>query len=203
MSSAKLIADQTTDIDDINLSKVQDLSSIAKSELNHFDTTYEDDIAENYEKMKSEMLAEPITSTETITKVDNEFFPTIRLKEDVEETHSQVVSINLRGKLIIGVFASIVLLLSILLIYNAVLINRYRAEVGTNSQIVVTLEEENAAIKGQLDGIKEGLNAGSLDMAEGEYQDVERIPRQIIEEIPSETNWFDKVCNFFSSIFGG
>ncbi len=203
MSSAKLITDQTTDIDDINLSKVQDLSSIAKSELNHFDTTYEDDIAENYEKMKSEMLAEPITSTETITKVDNEFFPTIRLKEDVEETPSQVVSINLRGKLIIGVFASIVLLLSILLIYNAVLINRYRAEVGTNSQIVVTLEEENAAIKGQLDGIKEGLNAGGLDMAEGEYQDIELIPRQIIEEIPSETNWFDKVCNFFSSIFGG
>jgi len=203
MSSAKLIADQTTDIDDINLSKVQDLSSIAKNELNHFDTTYEDDIAENYEKMKSEMLAEPITSTETITKVDNEFFPTIRLKEDVEETPAQVVSINLRGKLIIGVFASIVLLLSILLIYNAVLINRYRAEVGTNSQIVVSLEEENAAIKGQLDGIKEGLNAGSLDMAEGEYQDIELIPRQVIEEIPSETNWFDKVCNFFSSIFGG
>ena len=140
MSSAKLIADQTTDIDDINLSKVQDLSSIAKNELNHFDTTYEDDIAENYEKMKNEMLAEPITSTETITKVDNEFFPTIRLKEDVEGTPSQVVSINLRGKLIIGVFASIVLLLSILLIYNAVLINRYRAEVGTNSQIVVSLE---------------------------------------------------------------
>ena len=203
MSSAKLIADQTTDIDDINLSKVQDLSSIAKNELNHFDTTYEDDIAENYEKMKSEMLAEPITSTETITKVDNEFFPTIRLKEDVEETPAQVVSINLRGKLIIGVFASIVLLLSILLIYNAVLINRYRAEVGANSQIVVSLEEENAAIKGQLDGIKEGLNAGSLDMAEGEYQDIELIPRQVIEEIPSETNWFDKVCNFFSSIFGG
>lgn len=203
MSSAKLIADQTTDIDDINLSKVQDLSSIAKNELNHFDTTYEDDIAENYEKMKSEMLAEPITSTETITKVDNEFFPTIRLKEDVEETPAQVVSINLRGKLIIGVFASIVLLISILLIYNAVLINRYRAEVGTNSQIVVSLEEENAAIKGQLDGIKEGLNAGSLDMIEGEYQDIELIPRQVIEEIPSETNWFDKVCNFFSSIFGG
>lgn len=203
MSSAKLITDQTTDIDDINLSKVQDLSSIAKNELNHFDTTYEDDIAENYEKMKSEMLAEPITSTKTITKVDNEFFPTIRLKEDVQETPAQVVSINLRGKLIIGVFASIVLLLSILLIYNAVLINRYRAEVGTNSQIVVTLEEENAAIKGQLDGIKEGLNAGGLDMAEGEYQDIELIPRQIIEEIPSETNWFDKVCNFFSSIFGG
>lgn len=203
MSSAKLIADQTTDIDDINLSKVQDLSSIAKNELNHFDTTYEDDIAENYEKMKNEMLAEPITSTETITKVDNEFFPTIRLKEDVEETPSQVVSINLRGKLIIGVFASIVLLLSILLIYNAVLINRYRAEVGTNSQIVVSLEEENAAIKGQLDGIKEGLNAGGLDMTEGEYQDIELIPRQAIEEIPSETNWFDKVCNFFSSIFGG
>lgn len=203
MSSAKLIADQTTDIDDINLSKVQDLSSIAKNELNHFDTTYEDDIAENYEKMKNEMLAEPITSTETITKVDNEFFPTIRLKEDVEETPSQVVSINLRGKLIIGVFASIVLLLSILLIYNAVLINRYRAEVGTNSQIVVSLEEENAAIKGQLDGIKEGLNAGGLDMTEGEYQDIELIPRQVIEEIPSETNWFDKVCNFFSSIFGG
>lgn len=203
MSSAKLIADQTTDIDDINLSKVQDLSSIAKNELNHFDTTYEDDIAENYEKMKSEMLAEPITSTDTITKVDNEFFPTIRLKEDVEETPSQVVSINLRGKLIIGVFASIVLLLSILLIYNAVLINRYRAEVGANSQIVVSLEEENAAIKGQLDGMMEGINAGDLGMTESEFQDIELIPRQVIEEIPSETNWFDKVCNFFSSIFGG
>ena len=123
MSSAKLIVDQTTDIDDFNLSKVQDISSVAKQELDQFETTTTS-IEDTYEKIKSQMLSEPEVINSTIQKVDNEFFPTIKLKEDVEEKTEQVVSINLRGKLIIGVFASIVLLLSILLIYNAVLINR-------------------------------------------------------------------------------
>lgn len=202
MSSAKLIVDQTTDIDDINLSKVQDLSSIAKQELNHFDTTYENNIAENYEKMKSEMLAEPEIISSSISKVDNEFFPTIKLKEE-EETPEKVVSINLRGKLIIGVFASIVLLLSILLIYNAVLINRYRASIGDNSQIVINLENENSALQGELDSLLNGISPDSVGMQEGVYEEIDLIPRSLVKEIPAESNWFDSICNFFSSLFGG
>lgn len=202
MSSAKLIVDQTTDIDDINLSKVQDLSSIAKQELNHFDTTYENNIAENYEKMKSEMLAEPEIISSSISKVDNEFFPTIKLKGE-EETPEKVVSINLRGKLIIGVFASIVLLLSILLIYNAVLINRYRASIGDNSQIVINLENENSALQGELDSLLNGISPDSVGMQEGVYEEIDLIPRSLVKEIPAESNWFDSICNFFSSLFGG
>ncbi len=203
MSSAKLLVDQTTDIDDINLSKVQDISTIAKQELDHFDTTYEDDITEKYEQIRNEMLAETEVSTPQIEKVDNEFFPAIRLKNEVEAKSENVVSINLRGKLIIGVFTSILLLLSILLVYNAVLINRYRAEVGTDSQIVADLQDQNAILEGELNGLLNGVDAGSLNMGEGTYQDIPLIQRTPVSEIPGETNWFDAICNFFSSLFGG
>ena len=202
MSSAKLIVDQTTDIDDFNLSKVQDISSVAKQELDQFETTTTS-IEDTYEKIKSQMLSEPEVINSTIQKVDNEFFPTIKLKEDVEEKTEQVVSINLRGKLIIGVFASIVLLLSILLIYNAVLINRYSAEVGRDSSYVLELQEQNAALESDLNSLLEGINPGAYDMTTGTYEAIELIQRTPVSEIPADTNWFDSICNFFASLFGG
>ena len=202
MSSAKLIVDQTTDIDDFNLSKVQDISSVAKQELDQFETTTTS-IEDTYEKIKSQMLSEPEVINSTIQKVDNEFFPTIKLKEEVEEKTEQVVSINLRGKLIIGVFASIVLLLSILLIYNAVLINRYSAEVGRDSSYVLELQEQNAALESDLNSLLEGINPGAYDMTTGTYEAIELIQRTPVSEIPADTNWFDSICNFFASLFGG
>ena len=51
------IIDQTTTIDDANLSKIQGLSEIAMQELNSFDTVVESDVAEKYEKIKKEILA--------------------------------------------------------------------------------------------------------------------------------------------------
>ena len=104
------IIDETTTIDDANLSKIQGLSEIAMQELNSFDTVVESDVAEKYEKIKKEMLSETQTHTETETtpakfeRVENEFFPTINLKHEEQETPEKVISINLRGKLIIGVF---------------------------------------------------------------------------------------------------
>ncbi len=205
------IIDQTTTIDDANLSKIQGLTEIAMQELNSFDTEIDNDVAEKYEKIKNEMLndtqtqAQVMPSTVKFEKVENEFFPTISLKKDevVEETQAPTVSINLRGKLIIGVFASIVLLLSILLIYNAVLINRYRAEIGADSQTVISLEAENAVLESQLEGLMGGVTPEGLGMSQTTPQDIELIQRVPVSPVEQDTNWFDSICNFFSGLFGG
>ena len=205
------IIDQTTTIDDANLSKIQGLTEIAMQELNSFDTEIDNDVAEKYEKIKNEMLNDTQTQTQVMPstvkfeKVENEFFPTISLKKDevVEETQAPTVSINLRGKLIIGVFASIVLLLSILLIYNAVLINRYRAEIGADSQTVISLEAENAVLESQLEGLMGGVTPEGLGMSQTTPQDIELIQRVPVSPIEQDTNWFDSICNFFSGLFGG
>lgn len=201
------IIDQTTTIDDANLSKIQGLTEIAMQELKGFDTEIESDVAEKYEKIKKEMLAE--THTETVTapakfeKVENEFFPTINAKQEVVETPEQVVSINLRGKLIIGVFATIVALLCILLVYNAVLINRYQAEIGANSEIVNELSIENDSLQNQLNNIINGVSPEGLGMGEATGESINLIQRVAAPEITAETNWFDAICNFFSELFGG
>ena len=205
------IIDQTTTIDDANLSKIQGLTEIAMQELNSFDTEIDNDVAEKYEKIKNEMLNDTQTQTQVMPstvkfeKVENEFFPTISLKKDevVEETQAPTVSINLRGKLIIGVFASIVLLLSILLIYNAVLINRYRAEIGADSQTVISLEAENAVLESQLEGLMGGVTPEGLGMSQTTPQDIELIQRVPVSPVEQDTNWFDAICNFFSGLFGG
>ena len=205
------IIDQTTTIDDANLSKIQGLTEIAMQELNSFDTEIDNDVAEKYEKIKNEMLNDTQTQTQVMPstvkfeKVENEFFPTISLKKDevVEETQAPTVSINLRGKLIIGVFASIVLLLSILLIYNAVLINRYRAEIGADSQTVISLEAENAVLESQLEGLMGGVTPEGLGMSQTTPQDIELIQRVPVSPVEQDTNWFDSICNFFSGLFGG
>ena len=205
------IIDQTTTIDDANLSKIQGLTEIAMQELNSFDTEIDNDVAEKYEKIKNEMLNDTQTQTQVMPstvkfeKVENEFFPTINLKKDevVEETHAPTISINLRGKLIIGVFASIVLLLSILLIYNAVLINRYRAEIGADSQTVISLEAENAVLESQLEGLMGGVTPEGLGMSQTTPQDIELIQRTPVTPVEQDTNWFDAICNFFSELFGG
>jgi cell division protein FtsL len=205
------IIDQTTTIDDANLSKIQGLTEIAMQELNTFDTAIDNDVAEKYEKIKSEMLSDSHAQTQTVPtavkfeKVENEFFPTINLRQDEaqEEVAQPTISINLRGKLIIGVFASIVLLLSILLIYNAVLINRYKAEIGADSQTVISLEAENAALESQLQGLMGATTPESLGMSQGVAQDIELIQRTPVAELEQDTNWFDAICNFFSELFGG
>ncbi len=205
------IIDQTTTIDDANLSKIQGLTEIAMQELNSFDTEIDNDVAEKYEKIKNEMLNDTQTQTQVMPstakfeKVENEFFPTISLKKDevVEETPAPTISINLRGKLIICVFASIVLLLSILLIYNAVLINRYRAEIGADSQTVISLEAENAVLESQLEGLMGGITPEGLGMSQTTPQDIELIQRVPVSPIEQDTNWFDSICNFFSELFGG
>ena len=205
------IIDQTTTIDDANLSKIQGLTEIAMQELNSFDTEIDNDVAEKYEKIKNEMLNDTQTQTQVMPstvkfeKVENEFFPTISLKKDevVEKTQAPTVSINLRGKLIIGVFASIVLLLSILLIYNAVLINRYRAEIGADSQTVISLEAENAVLESQLEGLMGGVTPEGLGMSQTTPQDIELIQRVPVSPVEQDTNWFDSICNFFSGLFGG
>ena len=204
-SVRQAILDQTTAIDDANLSKIQDLSEIAMQELKNFDTTYENDLTERYEKIKSEMLSETVATpaSELFTKVENEFFSTITEKQEEEKTPEKVVSINLRGKLIIGVFTSIVLLLSILLIYNAVLINRYKAEIGADTQIVMELETNNDLLQSQLDELLAGKTPETMDMTQLDASEINLIQRTETPTITQDTNWFDAVCNFFSGLFGG
>ena len=65
------------------------------------------------------------------------------------------------------------------------------------------LQEQNAALESDLNSLLEGINPGAYDMTTGTYETIELIQRTPVSEIPADTNWFDSICNFFASLFGG
>lgn len=115
------------------------------------------------------------------------------------------LNISLRMKLIIAVYATIVVLLGALLIYNAVSIGNYRESIAQKSAL---LEVEQA----KLDSLEEilanvnGVTPEDIGMSKIDSNNITKLKK--LEKLSkvdyvTETNWFDKVCEFISAIFGG
>ena len=196
----------TYDIDQANIARIDSVSKAAEEQLERFNQTSTD----VYNQMR-ENLTEMQVPAETAFELEvyePEGLPTIINENKQIETAEKtaVFSLNLRGKLVIGITASILVLFSILLIYNAISISVYNNQIATSQQELVIEQEKYNALMAQL----EILANDPANSAEGMGMKP-NIPNvnlggvtngsTVSHSVP--TNWFDALCNFVASIFGG
>jgi cell division protein FtsL len=115
-------------------------------------------------------------------------------------------SLNTRGKIIVITYALIVALLGFLLIYNAFSMAAVTASIAATE---ILISEEKATIDeltmqlGELnnpDLIMERVNGSGYVPAQTRVSGVTTSVGEAIT-YEAQTNWFDKICDFISSIF--
>lgn len=125
-------------------------------------------------------------------------------------TKKQQVKLKVRpqGKLLLIVISVIIILLSSLTIYNGVKISKLNRGIDNlNNQITVEDLKIDKAIK-NLEKLNEDAKSDDqkikleLDKAT-DVQEVTLYERKTKNEVKSVSNWFDKLCNFISKMFGG
>lgn len=125
-------------------------------------------------------------------------------------TKKQQVKLKVRpqGKLLLIVISVIIILLSSLTIYNGVKISKLNRGIDNlNNQITVEDLKIDKAIK-NLEKLNEDAKSDDqkikleLDKAT-DIQEVTLYERRTKNEVKSVSNWFDKLCNFISKMFGG
>lgn len=215
MSNRTSVLDKTTSIDDANMQKVNDVSQMAYDQLKRFDQNFsaENDPAAYYQKIKEDMISTKEVEDKTVTKngvyeleiAEPQLMPTITHKNKEDQQSCAKITLNLHGKLIIAVYTSILLLLSVLLIYNAVSISRYNANISHVSQEIVIKEQELDALQQQLQQLVDSTSPENSNMTQGGGTSITLRP---FEKNPAlkyskDKNWFDSLCEFFSGIFGG
>lgn len=135
------------------------------------------------------------------------FMPTIEPKyKPATKSNADVkIRLNARGKIIVSVFSVVAVLLMAFSIYNAVIIGRLNASLTSKQTELKKLEYQvddaeiayNSIISE--DNILASLPNSYTEA--GESVVIELGERPIINQAPEETNWFDKVCKFFSDLF--
>ena len=125
-------------------------------------------------------------------------------------TKKQQIKLKVRpqGKLLLIVISVIIILLSSLTIYNGVKISKLNRGIDNlNNQITVEDLKIDKAIK-NLEKLNEDAKSDDqkikleLDKAT-DIQEVTLYERKTKNEVKSVSNWFDKLCNFISKMFGG
>ncbi len=213
--SRTTILDKTTSIDEANLQKVNDISQLAQEQLKRFDQQLakSEDPAAYYQRVREEMTSvTEVPTKETSSKngvyelevADTQMLPTITQKQE-EKENTVKLNINLRGKLIIAVYTSIILLLGILMIYNAVSIANYNSQIANTNQQIVIKQQELDALQIQLQDLMQQINPQAAGMTQGGGTSLQakEFAKNTVIKNQKEGNWFDDLCNFFSSIFGG
>jgi len=200
----------TAEFDEKNFNAVSDISEIATQQLRNFDQAYktQNEISEDYKKFREEIVGEVEAQVQTEVDLDiEEFMPSLKEKEEVAEVVAQKVnfSLSLKGKLLIAVCSSIMLLLSILLIYNAALIGSYSSQIALSEQTVVEMENISYSLQEQLYTVENTCTPESIGMSRTSSASGTTSAIQKQEKIKylEETNWFDAICEFISGIFGG
>ena len=209
------IAISTAEIDEKNFNAVSDISEIATQQLKDFDQTYKTktNSQESYKKFREEIVG--MTETQTKAEIDvnldfEEFMPSLKEKEEVQDIVEETkvaFTLSLKGKLLIAVCSSIMALLGILLIYNAVLIGSYNAQIAAGYQSLAEMETISTELANELSTMEtsfEFLPEG-LGMSQNSAETItlNTIERQQKVQYLEETNWFDSVCEFISNLFGG
>ena len=209
------IAVSTAEIDEKNFNAVSDISEIATQQLKDFDQIYKTSTPqESYKKFREEIVE--MTETQTKAEIDvdlgldiEEFMPSLKEKVEVAEVVEEKVSfsLSLKGKLLIAVCSSIMALLSILLIYNAVLIGSYNAQIATGYQTIAEMETISTELANELSNMSTSVEfmPEGLGMTQDSASTItlNTIERQQKVQYLEETNWFDSVCEFISNLFGG
>ena len=170
-------------------------------------------------KYESFEIVKTFTPKEKVKKND-EFDKILEVSNDGEvqeevitlsqNTKNVKPSVKLRpqGKLILCLISIIFILISSVCIYNAVKINSLNNDINNlSNQITIQDLNIDKAIK-NVD--KLSVDATSTEQAErldmqkaASVTNVELYEKMEKLEAKEITNWFDRVCNFISKIFGG
>ena len=209
------VAVSTAELDEKNFNVVSDISEIATQQLKDFDQIYKTQSTsqESYKKFREEVVG--MTESQTKAEIDidlglDEFMPSLREKQEVVEevaVEKVAFTLSLKGKLLIALCSSIMALLSILLIYNAVLIGSYNAQIATGYQTLSEMETISTELTQQLSAVESNVEFMLQDLGISQSSantvTLNTIERQQKIQYLEETNWFDSVCEFISNLFGG
>lgn len=151
-------------------------------------------------------------SFNNIVDVSNNFEAveeSVSTTSDVKKTNVKV-QMRTKGKIILIAISFLIIILTGFSIFNAIKINNLNSSINNlNNQITIEDANLKKAIKelGALtseEKIKE--ESGNLNLSEIEDSkilDVELYERKPIQKIGEKSNWFSKLCDFLSNIFGG
>lgn len=196
-----LLEERIAQIDDINFDKIYDIEEFANKQIESFeDMDIQAESFTNSEALSiSEDFSQPLQNEPAFEMEvqPNEFLDNYVWQQDNQEVVSEKKSkFHIANKPLFFTFASIAVMLCILFIYNVFVINSLEASVsksGTalnanNANITAVVEEENNYI----------LFDNSTKM------EINKSTEYVSEEVNSQqTNWFDSVCNYVNSLFGG
>lgn len=156
------------------------------------------------EKQKNDNEFDKILEVSNNQSVDEE---TITVSSN---TKKQQVKLKMRpqGKLLLVLISIIIILLSSLCISNAVSINKYNKSIeNLNNDITIEDLKIDKAIKNLDKLTNESISdeqALKLELEKAtDYKEISLYERKPIAKASSSSNWFDKLCNFISKIFGG
>jgi len=220
---AKKILFDWEDVEDENK-----ISDISKEKLNEFSTAYENDklkkIYDNYDLVS--YVNDTGTDDETLLKksqeVEKEFTKvaqtasmpaTAKLEfqklstPKVTTKKSSKAKLNFRGKLMIFGYTAVVAVLGFLAIFNIVQINNLNSQ---NAQIETQISKSENSLNELYKTYRELNNENKIadivndkNMIKLESTNTTNIVLRDPKQYTKESNWFDSVCNFFSSLFGG
>ena len=191
-----LLEEKIAQIDDINFDKIYDIEEFSNKQL------------ENFEIENLDFIDSNISSTQNTSFVgDNVFELELQPNEfldnynwNKEEKNEEVVKkqkFSLANKPLFYTFTSIAILLGILFIYNLFVINSLEGSVQAkaeanlysgNANISYVVEEENNFIMFE--------NSSKMEIENNKNYTFK-------DNCSQETNWFDSVCNYVNTIFGG
>lgn len=190
------------EIDLKNFKKISDISTLANQKLDDFDKTY--NAPDFSELLKSLNDKEEVEKSQELFEL-NVDAPQKEEKPVVIHKERAKMELTVRAKLMISVYSIIVLLLGALMIYNAVSIGNYNSSIAQNKQIL-TVEQQSLT---EMEAALESLKGSATAEVTAEMSQVSSISElDVFEKLsrPSytkDTNLFDKICEFFSNLFGG
>lgn len=130
----------------------------------------------------------------------------IQTLQQEKQEHRKTFKLNARGKIVLTVFSIIFAALLAFSIYNVVVINDLTASIALKNQAVAN---QTAVIKGleteynelEVD-VDDGINMGYRETTSADYVEFVSAPRATKTITTVESNWFDRLCEFFSRLFG-
>lgn len=126
----------------------------------------------------------------------------------VYEKTKQKPMLKKNNKIFICICCAITVVMGILGIVNAVNINNLNYSNLSTTQEIANLGQEitkiDQVIEGMVDDatIKDKAEENGMETVT-QKTEIQLLEKNQLEEHPRKTNFFDKICNFFSSLFGG
>lgn len=206
----------------------KEISDVSKAQLKEFSTSHETEklknIYDNYDlvdfvketgttdkevvekqKQVEQEFAQVATAVTTPTTAKIEFQKLSTPK--VSARKNAKAKLNFRGKLMLIGYSAVVAVMGFLAIFNIVQINNINAE---NAQIEAQISQKENSLNELFNTYKELNNENKIseiatnkNMTKIESSSTTNITLRDPKQYTKESNWFDSICNFFSSLFGG